>query len=51
MTDAAVDIKKNNILLDNLFIKCENSVKALDGLVNKAEVHVKKKVFQLTLPL
>ena len=41
MTDAAVDIKKGNILLDDLFLKCENSIKALDELVNKAEAHVK----------
>ena len=45
MTDAAVDIKKGNILLDDLFLKCENSSKVLDELVNKAEVHVKEKVF------
>ena len=45
MADAAVDIKKSNILLDNLFLKCENSSKVLDELVNKAEVHVKEKVF------
>jgi len=45
MTDAAVDIKKSNILLDNLFLKCENSSKVLDELVNKAEAHVKEKVF------
>ena len=45
MTDAAVDIKKSNILLENLITKCENSSKALDELVNKAEVHVKEKVY------
>ena len=44
MTDAAVNIKKGNILLDNLFLKCENSIKALNKLVNKAETHVKKKI-------
>ena len=45
MTDAAVDIKKkDNILLDNLFLKCENSLKAFDELVKKAETHVKEKV-------
>ena len=45
MTDAAVDIKKSNILLENLITKCENSSKAIDELVNKAEVHVKEKVY------
>ena len=44
MTDAAVDIKKSN-LLENLITKCENSSKALDELVNKAEAHVKEKVY------
>ena len=44
MTDASVDIKKGNILLDDLFLKCENSIKSLDELVKKAEVHVKKKI-------
>ena len=44
MTDAAVNIKKGNILLDDLFLKCENSIKNLNELVNKAEVHVKKKI-------
>ena len=45
MTDAVVNIKKGNILLDDLFLKCENSIKALDELVNKAKTHVKKKVY------
>ena len=44
MTDAAVDMKKSNNLLENLITKCENSIKALDELVNKAEAHVKKKI-------
>ena len=46
MTDAAVDIKKSDILLENLISKCENSIKALNELVNKAENHVKEKVHQ-----
>ena len=46
MTDAAVDIKKTNSLLENLITKCENSSNALNELVNKAEKHVKEKVFQ-----
>ena len=46
MTDAAVDIKKSDILLENLIPKCENSIKALNELVNKAENHVKEKVHQ-----
>ena len=44
MTDAVVNIKKGNILLDDLFLKCENSIKALNELVNKAEAHIKKKI-------
>ena len=39
-----MNIKKGNILLDNLFLKCENSIKALNELVNKAEAHIKKKI-------
>ena len=46
MTDAAVDIKKNNILLNNIFQKCENSLKALNELVNKAKTSVKQKVIK-----
>jgi ribosomal silencing factor RsfS len=46
MTDAAVDIKKSNNLLENLITKCENSSKSLNALVNTAEKHVKEKVFQ-----
>ena len=46
MADVAVDIKKGNILLDDLFVKCENSIKAFDELVNKAELHLKEKVTQ-----
>ena len=46
MADVAVDIKKGNILLDDLFVKCENSIKAFDELVNKVEIHVKEKVSQ-----
>ncbi len=44
MADVAVDIKKENILLDDLFVKCENSIKAFDELVDKAKIHVKEKV-------
>ena len=33
MTDAAVDIKRSNILLENLIHKCENSINALNELV------------------
>ena len=46
MTDVAVDIKKNNILLNNIFQKCENSLKALNELVNKAKTSVKQKVIK-----
>ena len=46
MTDAAVDIKRSNILLENLIPKCENSINALNELVKKAEIHVKNKVHQ-----
>ena len=46
MTDAAVDIKKKNILLNNIFQKCENSLKALNKLVNKAKTSVKQKVIK-----
>ena len=46
MTDVAVDIKKNNILLNNIFQKCENSLKALNELVNKAKISVKQKVIK-----
>ena len=45
MTDAAVDIKKSDILLENLINKCENSIKVLNELTNKAEKHVKEKVY------
>ena len=44
MADVAVDIKKENILLDDLFVKCENSIKAFDELVDKAKIHVKEKI-------
>ncbi len=40
-----MNIKKGNILLDDLFLKCENSIKALDELVNKAKAHVKEKIY------
>ena len=46
MADVAVDIKKSNCLLENLIVKCENSSKALNELVDKAEKHVKAKVYQ-----
>ena len=46
MTDAAVDIKRSNILLENLIPKSENSINALNELVKKAEIHVKNKVHQ-----
>ena len=46
MAETAVNIKKNNILLDDLFLKCENSSNALNELVKKAEIHVKKKIYQ-----
>ncbi|MBH71357.1 MAG: (2S)-methylsuccinyl-CoA dehydrogenase [Alphaproteobacteria bacterium MarineAlpha6_Bin6] len=45
MTDAAIDIKKkDNVLFNDLFQKCEASLKALDELIKKAEIHVKNKV-------
>ena len=45
MTDAAIDIKKkDNVLFNDLFLKCEASLKALDELIKKAEIHVKNKV-------
>ena len=46
MTDAAVDMKKSNNLLENLITKCENSSNALNDLVNTAEKHVKEKIFE-----
>ena len=45
MTDAAIVIKKkDNVLFNDLFQKCEASLKALDELIKKAEIHVKNKV-------
>ena len=45
MTDAAIDIKKkDNVLFNDLFQKCEASLKDLDELIKKAEIHVKNKV-------
>ena len=45
MTDAAIDIKKkDNVLFNDLFQKWEASLKALDELIKKAEIHVKNKV-------
>ena len=46
MTDAAVDMKKSNNLLENLITKCENSSNALNDLVNTAEKHVKERIFE-----